>query len=520
MTALTVFIFHFIISPDYAAEPVEDLANHLANAVKDQNNKRVAVLGFSYADNKQDDFSILVQERLTTFLVSANKVEVIERSLLKKLLEEKNLELTGLIDSQSSSEIGKILGVGAIISGTLNSLSKTKVELNARIIDTQTGKILAAKTLILDREKLNETVIPKEMEKKVEYLGQPLVQIAILLDTSSSMDGLIDQAKAQLWKVVNDLARAEQKGKNPTVQVAIYEYGNDSIPQGEKYVRQVLPFTSDLDKISEKLFALKTNGGEEYCGAVIQDAINNLQWKEYADVYKVIFIAGNEPFTQGPVDFRDSISAAVKKGIVVNTIFCGDLQQGIATQWKAGAIAGNGEYLAIDHQKQAVIYQAPQDQEIQNLGQKLNDTYIPYGERGVKAYERQSVQDKNAASIPGAGAATERSVFKAQKQYSRAEWDVVSSVESGKMKLKDIKRENLPDGLKKLSQKELEIYINNKIKERQALQAKINKLNKDRLKFISEKEKQAPASQYRSLDRVMKKAIREQAAKHSYEFQE
>ena len=33
-----------------------------------------------------------------------------------------------------------------------------------------------------------------------------LIQMAILLDTSGSMDGLIEQAKAQLWKIVNELA--------------------------------------------------------------------------------------------------------------------------------------------------------------------------------------------------------------------------------------------------------------------------------------------------------------------------
>ena len=33
--------------------------------------------------------------------------------------------------------------------------------------------------------------------------------LALLLDTSNSMDGLIDQAKSQLWKIVNELAAAK-----------------------------------------------------------------------------------------------------------------------------------------------------------------------------------------------------------------------------------------------------------------------------------------------------------------------
>jgi len=36
---------------------------------------------------------------------------------------------------------------------------------------------------------------------------RPVVQIALLLDTSNSMDGLIHQAQTQLWKIVNEMAR-------------------------------------------------------------------------------------------------------------------------------------------------------------------------------------------------------------------------------------------------------------------------------------------------------------------------
>ena len=88
-------------------------------------------------------------------------------------------------------------------------------------------------------------------------------------------------------------------------------------------MRLILPLTDDLDRVSEELFALKTNGGEEYCGWVIRDAVNRLEWSRSRDVYKAIFIAGNEPFTQGPVDFHASCRAAIERGIVVNTIFCG-----------------------------------------------------------------------------------------------------------------------------------------------------------------------------------------------------
>ena len=90
---------------------------------------------------------------------------------------------------------------------------------------------------------------------------KPLVQIGILLDTSGSMSGLIDQARTELWSIVNEFIFARRNGTAPEVQVALYEYGKSSLAQDEGYIRQIVPLTTDLDKISEELFALKTNGG-------------------------------------------------------------------------------------------------------------------------------------------------------------------------------------------------------------------------------------------------------------------
>ena len=87
--------------------------------------------------------------------------------------------------------------------------------------------------------------------------GAPVVQIAILLDTSNSMDGLIDQARTQLWRIVNEFGRAKRDGRAPQLQVALYEYGKSTLPAEQGYLRMIAPFTTDLDQLSEELFALK-----------------------------------------------------------------------------------------------------------------------------------------------------------------------------------------------------------------------------------------------------------------------
>jgi hypothetical protein len=345
----------------------------------------------------------------------------------------------------------------------------------------------------------------------------PLVQIAILLDTSNSMDGLIEQAKGQLWKVVNELISARQNGRQPEVQVGLYEYGKSSLSRESGWIRQVSPLTTDLDEISEELFALKTHGGDEYCGWVIREAVQKLSWSSAPDVYKAIFIAGNEPFTQGPVDHTDSCKAAIAKGIVVNTIHCGDQGTGIATKWQDGALLADGKFMTIDQNRAVVHFEAPQDQEIAQLGVELNQTYLAFGSAGRESLRRQSAQDANAQALAPAGASYSRAVAKASSNYRNANWDLVDAVKDRTFKLAEVKAEELPAEMQRMSPAERKAYIENKAKERTELQARINTLNDQRNKFVAEKLKQTAATN--TLDTVMTATIREQAQRKSYRFE-
>lgn len=116
--------------------------------------------------------------------------------------------------------------------------------------------------------------------------NRPAVDIAILLDTSNSMDGLISQAKSQLWSIVQLFADAKKSGKTPSLRVSVFEYGNTNLPASEGYIRQVVQLTDDMDKVSEVLFGLRTNGGDEYCGMVIEQAIKRLDWADEPNSYK------------------------------------------------------------------------------------------------------------------------------------------------------------------------------------------------------------------------------------------
>lgn len=350
--------------------------------------------------------------------------------------------------------------------------------------------------------------------------GPPRIQMAILLDTSGSMTGLINQARAQLWKVVNEFALAKRNGKAPTLEVALYEYGKSSLPRKDGYMRMIVPLTNDLDRVSEELFKLTTRGGSEYCGQVIELSARELKWSDNPKDLKCIFIAGNEPFTQGPVDFREACKAATSKNITVSTIFCGDHQQGVNTQWADGARLADGSYMSINQDQAVPSVAAPQDNELAELNAKLNRTYVAYGgeEKRKKAVERQLAQDANAEKLAPAAAAS-RAATKASRLYVNPTWDLVDAIEQGTVKLEDLKDDELPEEVRKIAAKDRPAFLAAKAKERKQVQERIKQLSKARDEYITAKRKEMAAEAGATLDSAIIEAIQPQAAARGFEFE-
>ncbi len=345
-------------------------------------------------------------------------------------------------------------------------------------------------------------------------ISAPRVQIAILLDTSSSMDGLIEQTKRQLWTVVNAFQNARRDGQSAQLEIALYEYGNDTLSREGGFIRQVVPLTTDLDRVSEQLFALKTNGGNEYCGQVIQKATQQLEWSKSKKDLKLIYIAGNEPFSQGPVSHQTAIAAAKEHGIVVNTIHCGPAEIGARSGWAEGAKLAGGQPFNIDQNRAVAMIAAPQDEEISKLGVELNKTYLGYGRGGAEAKKRQAAQDDNASS--NAVSATTRAVSKASRLYDNSSWDLVDGTKKGAVKLEALKDEELPEELRGKSADERKAVVEAKEKERSALQARIQQLNQERQKYLAEKQKEQASEGNDTLDKAILQSVQTQAKAQSF----
>lgn len=342
---------------------------------------------------------------------------------------------------------------------------------------------------------------------------QHFIKVALLLDTSNSMDGLIDQAKAQLWEIVNELSYAKCHNERPNLQIALYEYGNDGLNADKGYIRQVLGFSEDLDEISKELFSLTTNGGSEFCGQVIQTSLDQLKWGNNDEDLKLIFIAGNEPFTQGRISYKSAATNANEKDVTVNTIFCGDYQQGIGGYWKDGADLTRGDYMAINHNKATVHIASPFDEAILILNTKLNKTYVTYGIRGAEKMALQQEQDDKAGQY-GEANVVSRTVSKSSHFYKNSSWDLVDAVEMDEVVIEDLKDSDLPSELKGKSTSEIKKIIERKQKEREKIQKEIQELNAKRRAYIADQQKDSN----NGLENAMISAIKSQAQKKNYNW--
>jgi len=344
----------------------------------------------------------------------------------------------------------------------------------------------------------------------------PAIQIAILLDTSSSMDGLIDQARGRIWNIVNSLEGASRDGESPRIEVALYEYGNTRISGGDGSARLVVPLTEDMDRVAESLFTLKTQGGNEYCGLAIRSAEDELRWSEEAEDYRAIFIIGNEPFNQGPVDFRESCRKVAEREITVNTIFCGPHKMGIDQGWKEGADLGGGYYAHIDHTMKLPNVKTPLDGNIADLAEELNRTYIPYGEEGAEAWKRQNTIDERSREL-APDSFMQRQVSKAQGRGSTASWDLLEAVEAGVVSLDGLRPEDLPEELRGKTPEEMQAYLDDRFFERERLQHEMMKLIEEREEYLSGES--APAQAGPTLDTRMVDILKKQVTERGFELE-
>ena len=208
--------------------------------------------------------------------------------------------------------------------------------------------------------------------------AEKTLEMVFVLDTTGSMGGLIEGAKQRVWGIINEVM---QTPAHPNVRVGLVAYRD----HGDAYVTQVLPLTNDLDKVYTTLMEYRADGGgdgPEDVRRALSDGVRKAGWsKPQANTAQIVFLVGDAPphddYAQEP-DTLDTTAAAVKAGMVVNTIQCGADEQ-TRQVWQQIARRGEGQYFAIAQDGGVETIATPFDSRLSELGTRLGATYLAYG---------------------------------------------------------------------------------------------------------------------------------------------
>lgn len=118
------------------------IASPLAAVSRARNRSRLAVLPFQEIGGRGSAGGRIVSERLIGPLAASEGLQVVERTLLDSVMKEQRLQVSGVTDRRSLQEIGRVLGVDAIVTGTVIALKDGRVEVVARLIDAETARVL------------------------------------------------------------------------------------------------------------------------------------------------------------------------------------------------------------------------------------------------------------------------------------------------------------------------------------------------------------------------------------------
>lgn len=348
--------------------------------------------------------------------------------------------------------------------------------------------------------------------------SKPKIQAAILLDVSSSMDGLINQAKLQLWNMVSVMGRGTCDGVTPEIELALYEYGRQNGDSKNGFIKQLSPFTKNLDSLSSILFGLNTYGGLEYCGQVIYTSLNELNWEKGDSAYKVIFIAGNEDFLQGSIPYTKACDLAKEKGIIVNTIYCGPREIGIKEHWNLNGECGIGSYTNINQNASLEDIPTPYDDVLIAKNAELNNTYIGYGSNGAVASAQISEVDRKTYSMNKSSAVTRAKVKASTGVYNNASWDLIDATKKDKDFITKLDAQQLPDSLRNKNTEELKAIIKVNSEKREKLQSDILSLSAKRDTFLAQKGKETLGNKENTLQSEIEKLIISQAIRYGINF--
>ena len=151
---------------------VEQLAAQIAKAAPEGRQLRVAVADFPDLQNVTSDLGRYIASRLTTRLVQSPKFFVIERQRLSQVLGELKFSMSDLVDPAKAKQLGRMVGVEAIIVGTVSDLGN-QVDLDARMIEIETNRMLLGAVVTISKDPTVEEMLKRGRQEAVATPATP-----------------------------------------------------------------------------------------------------------------------------------------------------------------------------------------------------------------------------------------------------------------------------------------------------------------------------------------------------------
>jgi hypothetical protein len=339
------------------------------------------------------------------------------------------------------------------------------------------------------------------------------IEVAFVLDTTSSMSGLIKAAKEKIWSIATTMASAQQ---NPDIRIGLVAFRD----RGDTYITRTYDLSNDLDSMYASLMDFRAQGGgdgPESVNQALHDAVHDMSWSDDNNTYKVVFLVGDAPPHMdypNDVKYPVTLEAARLKGIVVNAIQSGQHQY-TRPAWQQIASLGQGEYFQVEDSGNTVAVATPYDAKLSALAAELEATRLYFGDRETKKAQ-QAKLDANARLRRelSSEALARRDTFNATasgKANLLGDRELVDAISSGRVELDQIEQENLPASLQAMAPAEQMEMIGEQAKRRAELQQQIRQISESRSSFIKQKV-EADGGADDSLDEKIYRAVKDQAA--------
>lgn len=324
---------------------------------------------------------------------------------------------------------------------------------------------------------------------------KPQVEVVFVLDSTSSMSGLIDAAKQNIWSIATTLASAQPE---PELQLGLVTFRD----KGDRYITRVKDLTQDIDQLYLSLMETRAEGGgdmPEHLNQALYDAVHNVSWSQNPEAYQVIFLVGDAPAHMDyddDVPFTETLKVAQSKGIVVNAIQAG--QQSVTReQFQQIAALSQGEFFQVSQSGDSVAIHTPYDTSIAELSAQLDQARLYYGDAEKKARQKEKIAASDKLSEEASVVArVRRALYNATtaggSNYAD-EQELLEDLERGKVALADVPEAELPEPFQALSPAQRADKVAELSAERQSLKAELESLSRQRSDFISEQLEDASA---------------------------